>query len=114
LEDGTVVYLSARVCTLCPRFRGNTRDLEDEMHLFIFPKYDTLKGDYPRVNTSWVYHQFRSADATHNPEVDKCFRKFLTHRGSEIWSQLAEFLDVYRNARPFFGTKAVATLFVMA
>jgi hypothetical protein len=84
------------------------------MHLLVFPKYDTLKGDYPRVNTSWVYLQFRSADATHNPEVNKLFRKFLTHGGSKMWSQLAEFLDACPNARHFLGTKAVAALFVMA
>jgi hypothetical protein len=102
LGDGTEVPRSARVCTLCPPFRGVTQDPEDEMHTFVCPQYEPLKGTYPRVFNSRAYQQFYSAHANKLSEVDTLFRTILTQGGPEFGSQLAEFLIACRNARLVF------------
>ena len=97
-HDGTEVPRSARNCTLCPRFQRMTQDPEDEMHIFVCPLYEPLKGSYPRVLSSRAYRQFYSAHESKLSEVDELFRSFLTQGGPEFWSQLAEFLIACRNA----------------
>jgi hypothetical protein len=87
-RDGTEVPRSARVCTLCPRFRGVTQDPEDEMHICVCPQYEPLKGSYPRVFNSWAYRRFYSAHENKLSEVDAFFLTFLTQGGPEFWSQL--------------------------
>ena len=101
-HDGTAVPRSARICTLCPRFQRMTQDPEDEMHIFVCPLYEPLKGSYPRVFSSRAYRQFYSAHESKLSEVDELFRTFLTQGGPEFWSQLAEFLIACRNARLTF------------
>jgi hypothetical protein len=76
LGDGTEVPRSARVCTLCPRFRGVIKDPLDEMHIFVCPHYEPQKGTYPRVYYSRAYQQFYSAHANKLSEVDTLFRTF--------------------------------------
>jgi hypothetical protein len=87
LCDGTEGPRSARVCFICPRFRGVTHDPDDEMHIFVCPQYELLKGTYPRVFYSGAYQQFYSAHENKLSEVDTLFRTFLTQGGLELWSQ---------------------------
>ena len=93
---------SARICTLCPRFQRMTQDPEDELHIFVCPLYEPLKGSYPRVFSSRAYWQCYIAHESKLSEVDDLFRTFLTQGGPEFWSQLAEFLIACRNARLTF------------
>jgi hypothetical protein len=84
VEDGTAVPRSARVCALCPRFRGVTHNPEVDMHILVCPQYEPLKGAYPRFFNSRAYRQFHSADANKSSEVDTLFRMFLTQGGGEF------------------------------
>jgi hypothetical protein len=79
-----------------------TQDPEDEMHIFVCPQYEPLKGSYPRVFNSRAYRQFYSAHENKLSEVDELFRTFLTQGGHEFWSQLAGFLIACGNARLTF------------
>ncbi len=89
-----------------------TQDLEDEMHIFVCPQYEPLKGSYPRVFNSRAYRRFYSAHENKLSEVDAHFRTFLTQGGPEFWSQSAEFLIACRNARLAF--QDVSAQFVAA
>jgi hypothetical protein len=83
-SNGTEIPRSARVCTLCPRFRGVQQDPEDEMHIFVCPQYEPLKETYPRVFNSRAYRQFSIAHEQKLSEVDALFRTFLTQGGPEF------------------------------
>ena len=98
-SNGTKIPRSARVCTLCHRFRGVQQDPEDEMHIFVCPQYEPLKETYPRVFNSRAYRQFSIAHEQKLSEVDALFRTFLTQVGPDFWSQLAGFLIACYNDR---------------
>jgi hypothetical protein len=61
-----------------------TRDPEHEMHIFLCPQYEPLKGSYPRVDNSRAYRQFYSAHEKKLSEVDALFRTFLIQGGPEF------------------------------